>query len=356
MGVAPGRLTARVVAELVGGRLEGDGDLPLQRLAPLDRAGPDALSFLLTSRYLAAYRHTRAGAVLVPEGLSGTPGGPATRIVVPDMSTALPRAATAFQPPAPRPVGVHSAATVAPGVRLGERVWVGPGAVLEEGATVGAGTRLEAGAWIGAGVSIGADCSVGPHAVCYPGTVLGDRVILKAGAVIGGTGFGYLRGAAGHIRVPHHGQAILEDDVEIGSESCVDRGNFDDTVIGQGSKLDNLVQVGHNVRIGARCLIMATTGIAGSCRIGDDVVIAGGVGIADHAVIGAGAVVGAKSVVFGGGRIEPGAAVSGYPARPHRAFLRAQAALYRLAPVAERLAALAEGTGDDAAPHDPPSD
>ncbi len=352
MAVAPGRLTARVVAELVGGRLDGDGDLPLHRLAPLDRAGPDALSFLLTSRYLSAYRTTRAGAVLVPEGLSTASGGPATRILVTDMAAALPRAATAFSPVTPPPTGVHPAAIVAPGARLGERVWVGPGAVIGAGASIGPDTRIEAGAWIGEGVSIGADCSLGPHAVCYSGAVLGDRVILKAGAVIAGTGFGYLRGAAGHIRVPHQGHAILEDDVEIGSGACVDRGNFDDTVIGRGSKLDNLVQVGHNVRIGARCLIMSTTGIAGSCRIGDDVVIAGGVGIADHVVIGAGAVVGAKSVVIGA--VDAGAAVSGYPARPHRTFLRAQAALYRLAPLAERLAALVEESPGNAPTHASP--
>ena len=187
---------------------------------------------------------------------------------------------------------------------------------------------------------VGDDCFIGPHVVCYPGARLGRRVVLKAGAVIGGTGFGFLRGAEGHRLVPHLGACVLEDDVEIGSCTCIDRGSFEDTVIGQGSKIDNLVQVGHNVRLGARCLVMATTGIAGSCRIGDDVVIAGGVGVADHVTIGDRAVIGAKSVVFGPGQVETGAVVSGYPARPHRAFLRAQAALYRLPALVDDLEAL----------------
>jgi UDP-3-O-[3-hydroxymyristoyl] glucosamine N-acyltransferase len=213
--------------------------------------------------------------------------------------------------------------------------------VIEDGACLGAGSVVGSGAWIGPGVIAGDDCRFGPNTVCYPGTRLGARVVLKAGAVIGGTGFGYVRGQSGHQRLPHLGACVLEDDVEIGSGTCVDRGSFEDTVIGQGTKLDNLVQVGHNVRLGARCLVMATTGIAGSCRIGDDVTIAGGVGIADHVSIGAGAVIGAKSVVFGPGQVPAGAVVSGYPARPHRAFLRAQAALYRLPGLLDELEALA---------------
>ncbi|MBK6778957.1 MAG: UDP-3-O-(3-hydroxymyristoyl)glucosamine N-acyltransferase [Gemmatimonadetes bacterium] len=349
----PGRLTARAVADLVGGRLEGDGSLPLHQLAPLDRAGPDALSFLLTSRYLGAFRRSRAGAVLLAATFAGEAEGPATRIVVDDLPAALTRVAGAFAPGPSVADGVHPNAVVAPDARLGVGTSVGPGAVLESGVVLGVGCTIGAGAFLGAGVVVGDQAEIGPNAVCYAGTRLGHRVVLKAGAVVGGPGFGYLRGPAGHQRIPHLGGCILEDEVEIGSGSCVDRGNFEDTVIGRGTKLDNLVQVGHNVRIGARCLIMATTGIAGSCRIGDDVVIAGGVGVADHVVIGDGAVIGAKSVVFGPGRVAPGAVVSGYPARPHRAFLRAQAALYQLAPLADRLAALAEARGGASAPDHP---
>jgi len=312
----------------------------LHRLAPLDRAGPDALSFLVAPGYLPDYRNTAAGAALVAQPLAGAPGGPATRIIVTEPEQALRRVADVLHP-ASRPVhGVDPSARVAPGVELPADLAVGPYAVIGPGVRLGHRVVVEAGAWLGEGVVVGDDCSIGPHAICYPGARLGRRVVLKAGAVIGGTGFGFLRGAGGHRQVPHLGACVLEDDVEIGSCTCVDRGSFEDTVIGQGSKLDNLVQVGHNVRLGARCLVMATTGIAGSCRIGDDVVIAGGVGVADHVTIGDRAVIGAKSVVFGPGQVEPGSVVSGYPARPHRAFLRAQAALYRLPALVDDLEAL----------------
>jgi UDP-3-O-[3-hydroxymyristoyl] glucosamine N-acyltransferase len=257
------------------------------------------------------------------------------------MARALNRVADAFRPEhPPSPSGLDPAARVAPDASVGEGTFVGPFAVIGAGAQIGSRSIIEAGAWIGAGVAMGDDCHIGPNAVCYPGARLGHRVRLKAGAVVGGPGFGYLRGLAGHQRLPHFGACLLEDDVEVGSGSCIDRGSFEDTIVGRGTKIDNLVQVGHNVRLGQRCLVMATTGIAGSCRIGDDVVIAGGVGIADHARIGDAAVLSAKSVVFGPGTVPAGEVVGGYPARPHRAFLRAQAALYRLTPLVERLEAL----------------
>ncbi len=260
-----------------------------------------------------------------------------------DPATALTRAAGAFSPDPARPTGIDPTARVGDGVSLGSSVWIGPYAVVERGVRLGDRVSVAAGAFLGAGAVVGDDSEIGPHAVCYAGVTLGDRVVLKAGAVIGGPGFGYLRGPDGHQRVPHTGQCVLESDVEVGSGSCVDRGSFDDTVIGQGTKIDNLVQIGHNVRVGRRCLVMATSGIAGSCHIGDDVTIAGGVGIADHVTVGAGAVIGAKSVVFGPGEVAAGAVVTGYPARPHREFLRAHAALYRLAPLSGRLERLAAG-------------
>jgi UDP-3-O-[3-hydroxymyristoyl] glucosamine N-acyltransferase len=170
-------------------------------------------------------------------------------------------------------------------------------------------------------------------------------VVLKAGAVIGGDGFGYLPGADGHRRIPHVGICIIEDEVEIGSNSTVDRGSVDDTVVGKGTKLDNLVHVGHNVRIGERCLLMAGVGVAGSTRLGNDVILAGHVGVTDHLTIGDGARIAAKSAVFGD--VPSGAAYSGHPARAHRQFLRAQAALYRLAPIVSDIEKLVPGRGGD---------
>jgi UDP-3-O-[3-hydroxymyristoyl] glucosamine N-acyltransferase len=169
--------------------------------------------------------------------------------------------------------------------------------------------------------------------------------VLKAGAVVGGDGFGYLSDSKGHTRIPHVGGCILEDEVEVGSNTCIDRGSIDDTVVGRGTKLDNLVQVGHNVHIGERCLIMAGVGIAGSTRLGNDVILAGHVGVTDHLVIGDRARIAAKSAVFGD--VPAAASMSGHPARAHRQFLRAQAAMYRLAPIVDELERLVA----DQAPH-----
>jgi UDP-3-O-[3-hydroxymyristoyl] glucosamine N-acyltransferase len=174
--------------------------------------------------------------------------------------------------------------------------------------------------------------------ICYAGARIGRRVVLKAGAVIGGDGFGYLSRSSGHERIPHVGGCVIGDDVEIGSNSCVDRGSFDDTVIGQGTKLDNLVHVGHNVRIGERCLLMAGVGVAGSTRLGHDVILAGHVGVTDHLTIGDRVQVAAKSAVIG--NVPAGSVFSGHPARPNRQVLRAQAALYRLAPIVGELESL----------------
>jgi UDP-3-O-[3-hydroxymyristoyl] glucosamine N-acyltransferase len=218
---------------------------------------------------------------------------------------------------------------------LDEGVTIGPFVVLGRNVRVGARSRLAQHVSLGDGVVIGEDSILGPGAVCYSGSRLGSRVVLKAGAVIGGDGFGYLSDAKGHARIPHVGGCILEDEVEVGSHTCIDRGSIDDTFVGRGTKLDNLVQVGHNVHIGERCLIMAGVGIAGSTRIGNDAILAGHVGVTDHLVIGDRARIAAKSAIFGD--VPPGASFSGHPARPHRQFLRAQAAMYRLAPIVDEL-------------------
>jgi UDP-3-O-[3-hydroxymyristoyl] glucosamine N-acyltransferase len=339
-------LTAQAVAELVGGRLLGDGAVTIRTVRPLDRAGPEALSFAISSRYAEELRASRAGAVLVPDALANAEPGPRTRIVVRDPYAALTRVMGILFPPPPARPGVDATARVGPGCVLGAEVQVGPFVVLGRGVRLGDRCRLAEGVSLGDQVSVGEDTVLGPRVVCYPGSTIGSRVVLKAGAVIGGDGFGYLSGAAGHSRIPHVGGCIIEDEVEIGSNSCVDRGSVDDTVVGRGSKLDNLVHVGHNVRLGERCLVMAGVGIAGSTRIGNDVILAGHVGVTDHLVIGERARVAAKSAVFGD--IPAGASFSGHPARPHRQFLRAQAALYRVAPIITELERLVAPEGGDA--------
>lgn len=340
-------LTAQAVADLVGGRLLGDGTVTVSAVRALDRAGPDTISLAVSPRYAEALRRSRAGAVLVPPALAETPDGPAARIVVPDPYAALVRVMAALAPAAEVAPGIDPSARIGPGCVLGPDVTLGPFVVLGRDVRLGARVRLAEGVSLGDGVTVGEETDIGPRTVCYPGTTIGSRVRVKAGAVIGGPGFGYLPGPAGHTRIPHAGRCIVEDDVEIGSNSCVDRGSLDDTVIGRGTKIDNLVHVAHNVRLGERCLLMAGVGIAGSTHIGNDVILAGHVGVTDHLNIGDRVRVAAKSAVFGD--IPAGAEVGGHPARAHRQFLRAHAALYRMAPIIKELERLAAGAGKD--PH-----
>ena len=340
-------LTAQAVADLVGGRLLGDAGTVIRRVGPLDRCGPDAASFATSGRYADELQGTGAGLVLLTEDLVSTPTPAPARVVVQDPYRALVRVIGALFPASPAPSGVDPTARLGPGTVLGPDVSVGAYAVIGRDVRLGARCRLAAGVVLGDDVWIGEETVVGPRVVCYAGARIGRRVVLKAGAVIGGDGFGYLPGPSGHQRIPHIGGCIVEDEVEIGSNSCVDRGSVDDTVIGRGTKIDNLVQVGHNVRIGERCLLMAGVGVAGSTRVGDGAILAGHVGVTDHLTIGPGARVAAKSAVFGD--VAAGTSISGHPARPHRQFLRAQAALYRLAPIVHDLERMvAERAGGDA--------
>ena len=194
------RLSAQAVADLVGGRLFGNGEAPLEELASLESAGPASLAFLVSPRYLGALGHTRAGAILVVESLAGSVPSGLPRIVVDDPAAALTLVAGVFRPEAKAEEGIHPSVRLGVNVEIGDGVTIGPFVVIEPDARIGARTRIEPGAVIGAGVVIGADCMIGPHAVCYAGARLGDRVRLKAGAVIGGTGFGFLPGAGGHQR------------------------------------------------------------------------------------------------------------------------------------------------------------
>ena len=333
--MGPGHLTAQAVADLVGGRLLGDGAVAIRTVRPLGKAGPDALSLAVSGRYAAELGASQAGAVLVPEELATGPSGARARIVVADPYAALVRVMRALFPDEPPSAGVDPTARIGAGTELGAEVWIGPFVVVGRNVRVGARSRLAAHVVLDDGVTVGEDSIIGPGAVCYRGSRIGSHVVLKAGAVIGGQGFGYLSDRAGHHRIPHIGSCILEDEVEVGSHSCIDRGSIDDTVVGRGTKIDNLVQVGHNVRIGERCLIMAGVGIAGSTRIGNEVILAGHVGVTDHLVIGDRARIAAKSAIFGD--VPAGASFSGHPARPHRQFLRAQAAMYRLAPIVDEV-------------------
>ncbi len=331
-------LTAQAVADLVGGRLLGDGGVLLTSVGPLDRAGPGTLSLAVSPRYAGALKFSRAGAVLVPPALADSAVGPAARIVVGDPYGAIVLVIRRLFPAAEAPPGIDPTARIGPGCELGADIALGPFVILGRGVRLGDRCRLSEGVSIGDGVIVGEDTRMDARVICYAGARIGRRVVLKAGAVIGGDGFGYLSRGSGHERIPHVGGCVIGDDVEIGSNSCVDRGSLDDTVIGQGTKLDNLVHVGHNVRIGERCLLMAGVGVAGSTRLGNDVILSGHVGVTDHLAIGDRVQVAAKSAVIG--NVPADSVLSGNPARPNRQVLRAQAALYRLAPIVGELEAL----------------
>jgi UDP-3-O-[3-hydroxymyristoyl] glucosamine N-acyltransferase len=339
-------LTAQAVADLVGGRLLGDGGVVVSTVGPIDRAGPGALTLAASPRYAAALEGSTASAVLLPPALAEAAAGPAARVVVPDPYGAMVRVIRRLFPPADVPSGIDATARIGAGTRLGSGVAIGPQVVLGRDVRLGDRCRLDVGVFLGDGVIVGEDTRMDARVVCYPGARIGRRVILKAGAVIGGEGFGYLSRGGAHERIPHVGACVIGDDVEVGSNSTVDRGSLDDTVIGQGTKLDNLVHVGHNVRIGERCLLMAGVGIGGSTRLGNDVVLAGHVGVTDHLTIGDRVQVAAKSAVIG--NVPADSVLSGNPARPNRQVLRAHAALYRLAPIVGELERIASDKRRDA--------
>jgi len=331
-------LTTDEAAELVGGRLEGDPELVLEGVAPLAQAGPRELGLLAARRYLRDLSRTEAGALLVSEGLADEASGddaPRTRVVVDDAHEALPTLLERFHPPPPRPTGVHRTAVLGHGVSLGRGVHVGPYAVLEAGVEVGDDVRIGAHCVVGEGSRIGGESVLHPHVVLYPGSRLGRRVVLHAGVRVGVDGYGYVQVDGTHRKVPQVGSCVIEDDVEIGANCTLDRGSIGRTVVGRGSKLDNLVHVGHNVELGPRCLLVAQVGIAGSSRLGEGVVCGGQSGVGGHVEVGDGARISAR-----GGAVrdvEAGATVSGFPARDHRTFLRGTARLMRLPDLERRV-------------------
>ncbi len=321
-------LTAAAVADAVGGILVGPGSTPVRALAPLDRAGEGDLSFLASGKYAPLLARATGSVVLVSPALRDTPGAPAARIIVEHPHEAMLAIIPRLHRPAPIVPGVDPTARLGRGVELGDDVSIGAYAVIGDGARLGRGAVIASHCVVGAGVAIGEATQLYPHVTLYPGTILGARVILHAGARVGSDGFGYVFREGRHEKIPHVGRCIIGDDVEVGANTTIDRGSIDDTVIGAGTKIDNLVQVAHNVRIGRLCVVVSQAGIAGSTRIEDGCVIGGQVGLAGHVTIGRGAKLAARAGVFGD--VPAGETWSGYPARPHREALRAQAAMFRL--------------------------
>jgi UDP-3-O-[3-hydroxymyristoyl] glucosamine N-acyltransferase len=329
-------LTLTRAAELVSGRVAGgDASVVVQGVAPIDEAGPTQMGFLAQKRYGTFVRGSTAGAFLVASELEGLLPDDAPRVVVADAYTALRTLLTHLHPERPASAEIHRTAVLGRGVRLGAGVRVGPYAVLEDGVSVGAGTRIGAHCVLGEGTMVGAKSVLHPQVVTYAGTVIGSGVTLHSGARIGSDGFGYTLVDGEHLKIPQVGRAIIEDGVEIGANTTIDRGSLGDTVVGKGSKIDNLVQVAHNVRIGANSLLAALVGIAGSTRIGSRVWIGGRASAINHLHIGDGAQVAFGSTVMRD--VPAGETVSGSPSRPHREQLRRQALVGRLEQLRERV-------------------
>ncbi len=330
------------LAERLQCRLEGDGGLEIRGVRALEEAGPQDLTFITEERHLPRLPGSTAAAVILAEG-GPSVDRPALR--TPNPYLAFARALALFHPsPVPAP-GIHPTAVVAPDAHVAPDASVGPLTVVGPEVEVGAGTILEAQVAVGAGVRIGRACRIFPQVILRDGVLLGDRVTVHSGAVIGADGFGYARDGHRYIKIPQVGRVVIEDDVEIGANVTIDRATLGETRIGRGTKIDNLVQIGHNVRIGEDTVIVAQVGISGSSRIGSRVTLAGQVGVVDHVEIGDDATVGAQAGVTKD--IPAGSVVLGSPAVPHGEFKRQVAATARLAQmrkalhaVEDRLAAL----------------
>jgi UDP-3-O-[3-hydroxymyristoyl] glucosamine N-acyltransferase len=324
----------------------------IENVKPLDLAGPKDLTFFDETRYLDLFRATTAGACLVDRRHDVDAPKTVAVLLAKEPYRAYVTVARALFEGELRPAstfgasGIDPGAIVHPEARLEDGIVVDPGAVIGPRAEIGAGTVIGANAVIGAEVRIGRDCSIGPGASVL-NALIGDHVVIHPGARIGQDGFGYVTGKAGHLKVPQIGRVIVQDDVEIGAGSTIDRGAGRDTVIGEGTKIDNLVQIAHNVSIGRHCIIVALTGISGSVTLGDHVMLGGQVGIADHVTIGDGALVAASSGVMRD--IPAGARWFGTPAKPMREMFREMATLTRLAakrPADGRATAAKAGGGD----------
>jgi UDP-3-O-[3-hydroxymyristoyl] glucosamine N-acyltransferase len=332
----PKGLTAQEISALTGAvaRPDAPPDRRISGIAPLDRAAPNEISFLQSPKFAAQFAATRAGICLTTEKFAAQAPKNVAVLVTPAPYRAFVAVAQKLYPDAMRPSSLFEASGVSPSAlvhqsaRLESGVVIDPAAVIGPRAEIGSGTVIAPGAVIGPDVRIGRDCVIGAGCTIVH-TLIGDRVIIHAGTRIGQDGFGYLPGVAGHGKIPQVGRVIIQDGVEIGANTTIDRGAIRDTVIGEGTKIDNLVQIAHNVEIGRHCVLAAHTGISGSCTIGDYVMMGGRVGLADNLTIGTGAMIGAAAGVMTD--IPPGEKWVGIPAMPMKEFFKGVAAVRKLA-------------------------
>jgi len=327
------------LAKLVDGRVIGDGDILIQRIANLDSANENEIAYVDGKKFFEAAQASEASCLIVPREYPDLTSH--TLIEVDNPKLAFSIIGADLHPPKHREPSVHPAAHIAETADIALTAYIGPGVCVGNYSRVGAATRIEAGVVIGDNVVIGADCVIHPNVVLYDGVTVGDNVILHAGVCIGADGFGYVRGRMGYHKFPQIGTVVIEDDVELGAHTCVDRAALGRTRIGRGTKIDNMVHVGHNCDIGERVVIAAQTGISGSVVIEDDAVIGGQVGFGDHTRVQSGAVIGSKAGILPGKIVRPGV-WWGIPVQPLAKYKKMNAHLGRLPQMRDEIRQLQE--------------
>ncbi|MEW6720827.1 MAG: UDP-3-O-(3-hydroxymyristoyl)glucosamine N-acyltransferase [Thermodesulfobacteriota bacterium] len=306
------------LAPKIGAALQGP-DAEVGGIASIEEAGPEQVTFLSNPKYAVHARETKAAAIIAKAPVAGAG---CAFLLSPNPYHSFACAVELFHPTVRPPAGISPQASVHPGAVLGKDVSIGPFAVVQEGAVIGDRAVLLAGVFVGAGASVGEDCLLHPRVTLYHGVKVGKRAILHAGCVIGSDGFGFAPSETGFKKIQQVGIVEIEDDVEIGANTTIDRAALGVTRIGRGTKLDNLIQVGHNVVIGKNTVIAAQTGISGSCKVGDRVMIGGQAGLAGHLEVGDGVMLGAKTGVATSISAKESAAWSGIPVMPHKTWLR----------------------------------
>jgi UDP-3-O-[3-hydroxymyristoyl] glucosamine N-acyltransferase len=334
------KMTVQELAEIVGGRVIGDPGTRIERIADLIDANQSEIAYVENEKLFEAAAESRAACLIVKDGLGERFRG-RTLIEVSNPKLAFSLIGAALHPAVRREPTIHPTAVVAENADVALTAYVGPNVYVGEHTRVGAYTRIEAGTVLGANVSVGEDCVLHPNVVLYDNVSIGNRVILHAGVCLGADGFGYVRHELGYQKFPQIGTVVIEDEVEIGAHTCVDRAALGRTRIGRGTKLDNMVHVGHNCDIGERVVIAAQTGISGSVVIEDDAVIGGQVGFGDHTRVMSGAVIGSKAGILPGKIVRPGV-WWGIPVQPLDEYKRMNAHMNRLPQMREEIKRLRE--------------
>lgn len=330
--------TAKQIAEFIGGRVEGNPDATVNTFAKIEEGRSGAISFLSNPKYTHYVYDTESSIVLINDDVVLDAPVKATLIRVKNAYECVARLLQMYEAAKPRKKGIDPLASIASTATIGNDVYVGPFAVIGEGATVGDGTQIYPGAVIGDGVTIGGGCTVYPNVTVYEGCRLGNRVTVHSGTVIGADGFGFAPNAGGYDKIPQIGTVTIEDDVEIGANTCIDRSTMGSTVIRRGVKLDNLVQVAHNVEIGENTVMSAQVGIAGSTKVGAWCMFGGQVGLAGHIHIGDKTFLGAQSGVPG--NIKGDTTLIGTPPMEPRAYFKSQAIFRKLPDLYRQLSEL----------------